>query len=59
MDIDNNGDGDISNGDCAYLSLNWLREAGAPDLFYPVPKAADTVFAQYESADLDVDQTVF
>ena len=35
------------------------REAGDSELQYPTAKAADTVFAQYESADLAVDLTVF
>ena len=56
-DID--GDGFIGPGDYSYLSSNWFLEAGDTDLVYPAPKAADTAFAEFVSADLDVDLDMF
>jgi hypothetical protein len=56
---DINGDGDISNGDRVFISRNWLSEAGDADLTYPPALQADAVFAEFASADLDVDLSVF
>jgi hypothetical protein len=56
---DINGDGDISNGDRVFISRNWLSEAGDTDLTYPPALQADAVFAEFASADLDVDLSVF
>ena len=56
-DID--GNGDVASTDLAYLSYNWLGEPSDDDLVYPGPLAADAVFADYQSGDLDVDLDVF
>ena len=56
---DINGDGDVTGGDRAFLSQNWLGESGDDDLIYPTARAADTVFAEFTSADLTVDLGVF
>ena len=57
---DINGDGDVSGSDLVFLSNNWLCEVGVDDLVYPRPlAAADTVFAEFASAELDVDPDVF
>ena len=56
---DINCDGDISNGDRVFISRNWLSEAGDADLTYPPALQADAVFAEFASADLDVDLSVF
>ena len=56
-DID--GDGFIGPGDYSYLSSNWFLETGDTDLIYPVPKAADTAFAEFDSVDLSVDLDMF
>ena len=56
---DINGDGDIGGADRAYLSNNWLGEVGNDDLQYPPAKRADAFFADFASADLDVDLGAF
>ncbi|MBR2694870.1 MAG: hypothetical protein IKE69_11730, partial [Thermoguttaceae bacterium] len=56
---DLDGDGDIANRDRLTLSVNWLMEADQEGLLYPKPLAADAVFAEYASADLDVDFDMF
>ncbi len=56
---DVNGDGDVSGGDLVFLSSNWLREAGDSALIYPAARAADAVFAEYESAAPYIDPAVF
>ena len=58
---DINGDGDVGGADRAYLSNNWLKsvEDDADDLQYPPAKAADLFFAEFASADLNVDFGVF
>ena len=57
-DID--GNGEVSNTDRSFIGQNWNKETGDDDLTYPRPvRAADTVFAAYESGDLGVDCGVF
>lgn len=56
---DTNGDGDVTGGDRAYLSNNWLCETGDEYLLYPASRAIDTVFGEYESADIEIDLAVF
>ena len=56
---DINGDGDVGGADRAYLSNNWLGETGDDDLQYPPAKRADAFFAEFASADLDVDLNAF
>ena len=56
-DID--GNGDISGTDRAFLVANWLGEVRDGDLLYPSERAADIVFAVYESGDLDIDPSIF
>jgi hypothetical protein len=58
---DINGDGDVGGADRAYLSNNWLLnvEDDADDLQYPPAKRADAFFAEFASADLDVDLGAF
>ena len=58
-DID--GDGDIGPTDRVFLKNNWLGESGSADLFYPrpLPAAADTVFDEFGSVDLEVDFDFF
>jgi hypothetical protein len=56
-DID--GDGEISNRDRMFLATNWLAESQNDDLVYPAPQAADAVFGEYISADLDIELDVF
>ena len=58
---DINGDGDVSNGDRAYLVANWLLsvEDDADSLIYPAEKAADIIFAEFGSADLEIELNVF
>ncbi|MBR5415503.1 MAG: hypothetical protein IK105_06160 [Thermoguttaceae bacterium] len=57
-DID--GDGEVSLADRLFLAANWLAETGDDDLLYPrAPRAADAVFAEYASAEPDVDSDLF
>ena len=57
---DINGDGEISNTDRPFIARNWNKEAGDADLLYPrALRAAEVVFAAYESGDMDVDINVF
>ena len=56
---DINGDGDIGGADRAFLANNWLDEAGDDDLLYPPAKLADTFFADFASAGIDVNLDVF
>ena len=56
---DINGDGDVGGADRAYLANNWLAEAGDDGLQYPPAKRADAFFAEFASADLDVDLGAF
>ena len=56
---DINGDGEISGPDYAFLAANWLAEAGDESLTYPQALAAEAAFAEYFSADLDIDLDVF
>ena len=58
---DINGDGDITGADRVFLSNNWLLnvEDDTDDLVYPPAKVSDAVFAEYESADLDIDLDIF
>ncbi|MBQ3389121.1 MAG: hypothetical protein IJG60_07910 [Thermoguttaceae bacterium] len=58
---DINGDGDVGGADRAYLSNNWLLsvEDDAEDLQYPPARRADAFFADFASADLDVDLGAF
>ena len=57
---DLDGDSDISNSDRFVLSANWLKESDDPKLLYPRPlAAADTVFAEFASADFDIDLDEF
>ncbi len=56
---DINGDGDVSNSDRSFLTFNWLKDVGEDELSYPRPLAADAVFAEYESVDIEIDLTVF
>lgn len=53
--MDVNGDGDISGLDRVILAQSWLAEEGDEDY---IP-AADTVFAEFASADPAVDLDVF
>ena len=57
---DLDGDSDISNSDRFVLSANWLKESDDPKLLYPRPlAAADTVFAEFASADIEIDLDEF
>ena len=57
---DVNGDGEISVPDRQFIGSNWNKEAGDDDLTYPRPvRAADAVFAAYESGDIDTDLNIF
>ena len=57
---DINADGDVGGLDRNFLGSNWGGEAGDDDLTYPRPvRAADAVFADYASADLDADLDIF
>ncbi|MBQ3387726.1 MAG: hypothetical protein IJG60_00765, partial [Thermoguttaceae bacterium] len=58
---DVNGDGDIGGADRAYLANNWLLNVydDADDLQYPPARRADAFFAEFASADLDVDLGAF
>ena len=56
---DINGDGDISGPDRTILGANWGYESDDPNLLYPRPVAADLVFAEFESADIDFDADAF
>ncbi len=57
---DINGDGEVSNTDRPFIGQNWNKEAGDDDLVYPRPvRAADAVFAVYESGGIDVDLNIF
>ena len=56
---DINGDGDISGPDRNILGTNWGYESDDPNLLYPRPVAADLVFAEFESADIDFDADAF
>lgn len=57
---DINGDGEISNADRPFIGSNWSKEAGDADLIYPrALRAADAAFADYASAEPDVDSELF
>ncbi|MBQ6158273.1 MAG: right-handed parallel beta-helix repeat-containing protein [Thermoguttaceae bacterium] len=56
---DINGDGDVSGVDRNFLGSNWGAEAGDDDLAYPAPRAADFIFAGFESGYLDIELDVF
>ena len=57
---DINGDGEISGPDRQFIGGNWTKEAGDDDLVYPrALRAAEVVFAAYESGDLGVDLDTF
>ena len=56
-DID--GNGDISGPDRVYLVKNWLAEVSEEGLVYPRARAADQVFAAYDSGDIEVDLDIF
>ncbi|MBO7726349.1 MAG: right-handed parallel beta-helix repeat-containing protein, partial [Thermoguttaceae bacterium] len=57
---DINGDGEISGPDRQFIGGNWTKEAGDADLLYPrALRAADAAFAEYASAEPDVDSDLF
>jgi hypothetical protein len=56
---DINGNGDVGGIDRAFLANNWLNEVGVDDMIYPSPKAADAVFAEFKSADIETILDVF
>ena len=57
---DINGDGEVSNTDRPFIGQNWGKEAGDDDLVYPrALRAAEVVFAAYESGGIDVDLNIF
>ena len=57
---DINGDGEVSLADRLFLAANWLAETGDAELIYPrAALAADAAFAEYASADPDIDGDLF
>ena len=57
---DVNGDDGVDGTDLPFITNNWGKWFDDPNLRYPAPlRAADAVFAAYESGDLDVDLDVF
>jgi Fe-S cluster assembly iron-binding protein IscA len=56
-DID--GNGEITNSERAFLAANWLAESKDDGLVYPASQAADAVFGEYTSADLDIELDIF